>query len=604
MNNNTPVYSYHTFLYPFLYLDEAQEGEFAGLFERSPHWKPDNQNAEQAESRGLQERLAYQSFQYFNVSARRALFGEEGTIVRCFCFQPKGQALEGTYEIEPPANAFTKQRQEPIALRLNAIRLKIYNTGVAVMVYETEYRPDPTISPAQRRANVKHINEYGRRLYPEYLPAAPFPVKFDSSMLCAENIILHLFLKVQVQTEKGIKQEIGEEIIRDNFRKRAEHHLSSRKEDRAQSYVKNPVFLPNLVGKILNYGWDQERVHCRNSDAAEEGMFRIEPAIDDRMFVCCCIRDSAYVEELVGYPTSSSGYQAAYPVEPKNQYLKQRQAHEWKFRTDWLTGQEMYALINVDDNVSDPEGSSCQNREALDRYLDEQLYLRWIEYGTIHAVTNHSMFCLTSEDISVDHIPNSFLTLYTQMCILTVVQRASLLAFDARITKCVSPAQGRKILDRDTRKHLYDIAEDFAVFQGQILISEVTPQIQGIELYEKLQKMLFIDALERNVQQQLNNLFQIARSRQEDEQLKQDEEQNRHERRQDLGFSWLALLFAGITIPSFCIDLFQYLGELFNWSYLRWVPAAFIPLIGIVVGIIIARFVKKDGQEREDTNEP
>lgn len=589
MKQENPVYSYHTFLYPFLCRNEAKSLEFADLFEASEHWKKDFWNTEQTEDPHLGDRLCYQSFQYFNVSARRALFEEEAEdkIVRSFCFQPCGQGLEGIYEIHPPANAFQKQAQPPLLLRLNAIRLKIYNTGVAVMVYETEYRPDPTVPLEQRRANVKYINEYGRRLYPEYLPAARFPAPYTSSMLCAEKIAIRLLVG-------------GTEItIHDDFRTRAERHLSDREEDQAQSYIRSPIFLPDIVGRILNYGLEQEKIHCRRTDHVPQGTFRIEPAIDDRMFVCCAIRDSKYVEQFVGYPSSSSGYQMTHPHKPKGEYLRQRQAHDWKFRTDWLTGQELYAVVNVDDNVADPEGSSCQNRESLDQYLDEQLYLRWIEYGTIHAVTNHSLFCLTSEDIDADHVVNSFLILYVQMCILTVVQRASLLSFDARITKCVSPAQGqKKTLGHDTRKVLYDIAEDFAVFQGQILISEVTPQIQGIEIYEKLQKMLFIDPLERNVQQQLNNLFQIARSRQEDERLKNETKRNNEERKQDTTIARIGILFSVITIPSFLIDLFQYIGsDIDNFWLISLVSAISLLSIGFIV-------IKKRGaDEKEDTDE-
>lgn len=227
MKQENPVYSYHTFLYPFLCRNEAKSLEFADLFEASEHWKKDFWNTEQTEDPHLGDRLYYQSFQYFNVSARRALFEEEAEdkIVRSFCFQPCGQGLEGIYEIHPPANAFQKQAQPPLLLRLNAIRLKIYNTGVAVMVYETEYRPDPTVPLEQRRANVKYINEYGRRLYPEYLPAARFPAPYTSSMLCAEKIAIRLLVG-------------GTEItIHDDFRTRAERHLSDREEDQAQSYM-------------------------------------------------------------------------------------------------------------------------------------------------------------------------------------------------------------------------------------------------------------------------------------------------------------------------------------------------------------------------------
>ena len=60
-----------------------------------------------------------------------------------------------------------------------------------------------------------------------------------------------------------------------------------------------------------------------------------------------------------------------------------------------------------------------------------------------------------------------------------------------------------------------DLQQRFAIFQGELLLTEVTPQIQGIELYDKLQKMLFIPQLEKNIQNQMNNLYGIARTAQD-----------------------------------------------------------------------------------------
>lgn len=556
--DTTPVYSHHTFLYPFLYLDESSRfrqdsfEKFYRLFaENHEWWKEEIRFSKGAEDEEL--RLDYQVFQYFNSSTRRTLFERQASRSYSLCF-PEGK---GTYEIQPPSDVCTEAIHQPIALQLKAIRIKIFNTGVAVLVYETEYRPDEGLTPKQKRERVKLINEYGRRLYPAYLPSASLPCE-GSKMPCAERITIRI---------------PGMEPICDDFRSRAEAYLPGDSTENAKGYLHNLIFLPDIVGEILNLGLAPQKIYCnepRKEQEREEagGTFKIKPAIDDRMFVCCMIRDSSYVESFLGYPTDEKAYNAQYkaahpsePVSPVPRRLR-RQSHTWKFRTDWLVGQELYALTNIDGNVSDPEDSTCQNRVDLDRYFDEQLYLRWIEYGTIHSVTNHSMMCLTSEAPNVDHIVNAFLILYVPICILTLAQRASLLAFDDRITRCVSPAQGRGQLNKEKRDELYGIAEDFSVFQGEILLAEVTPQIQGIELYEKLQNMLFIARLEKNVQNQLNNLFQIARSRQEDEKLAEDEKINRRERRQDVFLVFLGLYFSILVIPS-SLGFNSHFGNLF-----------------------------------------
>jgi len=183
------------------------------------------------------------------------------------------------------------------------------------------------------------------------------------------------------------------------------------------------------------------------------------------------------------------------------------------------------------------------------------------------------MVCLTSPEAWYEVVV-PFLVLYVQMAVLAQVQRASLLAFDRRITEAIQNAHGKfsemegKILDS-----LIEIEEDFAIFQGQLLLQEVTPQIQGIEIYERLQRMLFIDKLETSVQRQLNNLYEIAESRRAKQQEKQyrdrkdqekrdkeDAEEKSH--RQESFLSTLAVL----SIFSAWTDLTSALGSITEWG--------------------------------------
>ena len=106
------------------------------------------------------------------------------------------------------------------------------------------------------------------------------------------------------------------------------------------------------------------------------------------------------------------------------------------FLDNWDVGTELYALTNID-----YKDSSCQNRVMLNQYFEDQLYLRWTEigYSTIYSVTNHSMICLTGDRKYVTApVVNPFLIEYIQLCILVLAQRASLIAFDSRITEAIS----------------------------------------------------------------------------------------------------------------------------------------------------------------------
>ena len=99
------------------------------------------------------------------------------------------------------------------------------------------------------------------------------------------------------------------------------------------------------------------------------------------------------------------------------------------------------------------------------------------------------------------------------------------------------------------------LSKDFAKFQGQILIPEATPQIQGIELYGKLQRMLFIEKLQNNVLSQMSSLSGMAQYEQERRQQKMDKDLEEQQFKTGLFFN----VIAAVTIVSVLIDLFNYI---------------------------------------------
>lgn len=534
---NKQIYSYHSFLYSFL-CKQGYEGLCQRLDCADSQWERADLIADGALSsvkNGCsvdEARLDYQAFQYFNPSARKALFDRDGGI--CSSYRLKN-AKGGSYIVSYDGTDYP--------LCIDAIRLKAFNTGVAVISFELEYYM-PEGGEEQARKDIRIINEFGRRLYPEFLLEQD--VKHP---LCADAI------SVQIE---------GRDAITATLRKK-----SVLSDGMDNMYLNDPVHLPNLITDLTG---------LREED--------IEPAIDDRMFVCCCILDSAYANHFLGYPTSPDGYD---DWDEEKQWFwnsNHAQAHNWAFLRNWDIGRELYALTNIDAG-----GSSCQNRVMLDEYFDQQLYLRWIEWGTLHAVTNHSMVCITGEPKYVmDSVVNPFLIEYVPMCILGLAQRASLLSFDTQITEAIKNAQGvKKPLSGKMLDDLISLAEDFAIFQGQLLLQEITPQIQGIELYKKLQTMLFVPALEKNIQHQLNNLYQIAeanRDRQvaEERQKRADEEKEREKRRQQekearerrekeeaelqeansKRIENFFMLLAILGIASACVDLTDFVEKFFN----------------------------------------
>lgn len=163
MSNN--VYSYHTFFYPFLLNKENTMESFCTEIEETSCWKPDFMSCNRDNALSIvdtkdfqQAKLDYQTFQYFNPSARQALFqhkgsGSDSSVVKCYQYT---DARGGEYLIQ-------NGNGDPYSLYINGIRLKVFNTNVAVIIFEAEYRL-PSEGVAKARKDILQINEFGRRV--------------------------------------------------------------------------------------------------------------------------------------------------------------------------------------------------------------------------------------------------------------------------------------------------------------------------------------------------------------------------------------------------------------------------------------------------------
>lgn len=419
-------FSFHTFIFPFIIKDSWTPGE--------DYWSHDWLSSNQADAICLhgndlyEKKLNYATFQYFNRSARSALF-DDSNIVDCYESKVV-KANKSMYIIE--------LTDSKISLNINRVRLKMYpEIKTGVLIFETEYQPDSSVSEDEKRKTVMLINEYGRRVFPEFLPYK----NAEDFILCAES------LTVTNCNFGDLTQDVT-----DHFR-----ILSDPKSNDEFGFINNPGRDSEIIRKIL-FGMG--------------GGIDIEPAIDDRMFVCCIVADEKWTNEFCGIVNE--------PVEENYEKAK-----------------ELYAVINCD---SSGGYCSCRNPQMLQECLDLQLYKRWTDYGTLHAITSHSMFCLTGnfKEIEIEVI-NPFLTMYIQMCVLTIVQRSALIRFDFEINKAI-----------ENRNLVNNLMKSFAKFQGQIMLPEVTSQIQGIEIYQKLTDALFIKKLEEDIDKQIHNLFEIT----------------------------------------------------------------------------------------------
>lgn len=442
--------SYHTFFFPFLWDDAGRVSRKQFAECRSSVWEEDIFVSE-----NHLDPMDYNQYHYFNAAARNAIYttekGDDKQIVWNYRY---GMEKDFFYVIE--------RGEYRYALYINSIRLRLYNTGIGMLVFELENH-DPKTTPE----DVCRINDYGRRIF------AP----------C---------LSTYTEEETG-KEIVSSPITADRIyiaeccdKRENVPTLASCGYQRADI----TEIIPSVMQLLTNKEKRVRAVTQKGDGTNKEGYreFFIEPIIDDRMFLACLYDNKAYVDELSAWVDGE--YAVFRDAVAKTPYDETNCAQKW------------YAMLFADGN-----GSSCQGRDMLHKMLKKHTYRRWIENtykktpcGMITGVSEYSMVSVGSEVSNAEFLAVAFLTEYVEMMMLALAQRASLLAFERRISDA---AMGKQNIKK--------IQKQYTIFQSQLLLQEVTPQQQGIELYDMLRENLYILKEEADIEKQISNLFALRK---------------------------------------------------------------------------------------------
>jgi len=137
------------------------------------------------------------------------------------------------------------------ALPIEDIKLRIYKTGIGILSYHlhnsTYHEPE----------QILQINDFGRRVYPPYLP-----LEQVKNHLLAEQLTLY------------INDDL---IIKEDFNK---------------SYHEHPVQISNTIMSLLGNKFKTISAHLKHRD------IYIQPVIDDRMFVMCWYISPDIIKQL------------------------------------------------------------------------------------------------------------------------------------------------------------------------------------------------------------------------------------------------------------------------------------------------------------------
>jgi hypothetical protein len=175
-----------------------------------------------------------------------------------------------------------------------------------------------------------------------------------------------------------------------------------------------------------------------------------------------------------------------------------------------------YAFLYGDKDAGSP---SIANKLLMEEQLLENTYARWVSYGTIYGFSKDSFVCV-SQDLDTFNIIDLSIhmqTIYYQMAVLCLAQRASVLRFSGEVADLAD--LGKQSVD-DTSSRIQQLNLNYIEFINKIYYREISPEIQGIEIYNHFQKAMNIEQDVNDLKTEIGELYNFSMMKKQDEQTK------------------------------------------------------------------------------------
>lgn len=472
MDTENPLISHHIFLFPFKwdFLPAGKSILETSFSERTPIEKiervikglPWGASPFKIALNEADQFHTFNEFNYFHDYARDALalnLNEQKTTLRFRYRLPKDEAIyKITIENGDKASSTTYQ------LVIRDILLTWYDVGIGFLAFFLENRE--TDNPD----DILRINDFGRRIYPQFLGFVPESPEQDSQDK-ATDAPMGSFLAKSICLI-GLKKEPIEETF---------------------SYYNNvsclngePFQLPNHIGDLLG---PEFSVGTRETKRRRtENSILLSPVIDDRMYLLCYY-----------FPTEGLNSLRKYDAE-KRQY-------------SYIQDKFWYAYLFVDSS----QESTCHSRPMRERLVKRHTYDRWLEYqrnnepeGQIFGISRYSFMMLADRSWFTENIIlNHHRYLYFQMMTLSFMQRAAVLRFAAEAADISEIINTEGDVTRQ-KKLIREVYRAYLNFTNKVYFREITPQEQGIELYDMVREIMEIDTDMQALQREIEELHRYA----------------------------------------------------------------------------------------------
>ncbi|MBL7913963.1 MAG: hypothetical protein JNL49_02855 [Bacteroidia bacterium] len=293
---------------------------------------------------------------------------------------------------------------------------------------------------------IRCFNDVFRRVYPAYL---------DNTAEDPE--------KVSNKLTQPIKSNFLASNIAFKFNSLLSTEDSFTDFDNIETLGKNINCLPNYIIGLLGESFNPLN---------PERKINLYPISDDRMFTMCCVENDPLINKLKLWSDSTNEYQ--YTTDP-----------EW------------HKLIYIDGNQV-----SCKGKSFLKQLNKSATYERWLDSdgpSQLYGITPYSFVLLVSEKVNFneDFIKKHFTHQYYQMVLLSLVQYGSIVSYSSEVQIIAGKIKekrnkGKIRLKRDLIDLIEELHQNYLIFINRIYFRQVTPQLQGMELYSLLQNQMGI----------------------------------------------------------------------------------------------------------------
>jgi hypothetical protein len=512
------IISHHIFMFPFtMEKAEGEDRDFLDVVRSalSPEWRPEPFSPAAGNQR-------YSEYYYFHPFVREAMFGngdgDEEKLPPLLTYFVRDAPAGGRFKL------WVLKRESPYVLDIQRIALRIYDTRIGILCLELVNRTYENLE------DILKINDYGRRIYPQFLG--------DKGTANPKESFLPDRVEIHGMEDSPIVEDFAD----------------------AERFRKNHPVVAAYIQWLLG-----GRFTTNPDSAAPDGkdiLFR--PTIDDRMYTVCWYGSDRWSKNL-----KNAGSEGRYVYEDSD---------EW------------YRFIFLDGNWP-----LCAHPVMKRDLIRETTYTRWVERGTFYGISRYSLVGITDAEFGYAFLREHLRRHYAQMAALLLAQRASILRFSDEVARISRWIKG---LDKKTGKARRDSIEeiqakverlhaDYIRFVNRMWFTEITPQDQGIEMYNMAVSTMHLKTDMEDLKAEIKELYEFIS-------MLQDRTTNNQMSKQTiLGTIFLPLvILTGFFGMNLMIVDNRSLNRIGKWLYgltlspETWLPTVFHWLMSVVVLVL------------------